>query len=344
MTGATTYSTLAGHGWVTPLTRAFVRTTLIPEIKTDLPAAVILDGLTGSNDGVFQVDLPAGQYQCIVYLGDPGSLRALTPRENLDVLVNGAPVVLDTWARTAAMKARFDTGARGGVRRVRFLASPQNGSIRITFHCDGSGTSINSVSGLEIYPHTAPPIAFDHASRTLKASPTHAATLAAALAAFNAHDYAKARQQLDLVPDPLARAWGYAWWIGWLKGQAADADETLLATTRALLEGLNRPDDPSVAVLLQDVKDFQRALHMNDVRGYSSTIHPESLDNIVYNLAAAVALFEQMDDDLLGPADPTRPECPFYAKARFLIARNMYSRYTGVGDPQRRGPRCGSAS
>ncbi|MBN2492590.1 MAG: hypothetical protein JXQ29_17215 [Planctomycetes bacterium] len=330
----TTYTQAAGYGWVTPLGRGFDRFSVQPAIKTDLPAALIQDGLTATNDGVFQVDLPAGQYLCVAYLGDTGTSRALTPRDHLDVLVNGVEVVSDAYARTATMKAQMTQLAIGGVKRVRFLASPQNGNLQITFHCDGTGTSTNSVLGLEVYPYTAPPISFDHASRSLKASPAHQTALGPALTAMNAHDYPQARTLLDAVPDPLARAWGYAWLTGWLTGAEDDVDLELLARTRALLEGLNRPDDPSVAVLLQDVRDMERGALMNRLRGYPSTYHPESLDNIVLNLAAAVALFEQMDDDILGASKPALPECPFYPRARFLIARNMYSRYTGVGDPQ----------
>jgi len=332
--GTTTYSTQTGYGWVSPLARGFNRPTLVPNVKTNLPKALILDGLTGSADGVFQVDLPAGQYFCIAYLGDPGSERGRSPRENLDVLVNGLEVVSDAYARTATMKARWDTNAHGGFRRVRFLATPQSGSIKITFHCDGTGTSINSVMGLEIYPYTEPPIHFDHTAKALAASPAHRTALDPALKAFNAHDYPKARTLFDAVKDPLARAWGYAWLLGWMTGAEADVDLDLLATTKALLQGLNQPDDPSVAVLLQDVMDMEYGLLMNRLRGYPSTYHRESLDNIVYNLSAAVQLFEQMDDDIFTAPKAYKPECPFYPKARFLIARNMYSRYTGVGDPQ----------
>ena len=332
--GTTTYTPTLGHGWVQPLTRGFNRTAYPPNIKTPLPVALIQDGLTGTTDGVFQVDLPAGTYLGVVYLGDPGSLRAASPRENLDVLVNGVEVVTDAYARTATRKARFDDQAMGGVKRVRFLASPQNGNLQITFHCDGTGTSMNSVMGLEIYPYTSPPIAFDHTSNALQASPAYQTVLGPALAAFHQHDYATARTLLDAVTDPLARAWGYAWLVGWLTGSEEDADLALLATTRQLLEGFAQPDNPSVAELLADVKDFEYGLLMNELRGYPSTYHPESLDNIVYNLAAAAALFEQLDDDMLRAPEAHRPECPFHARARFLLARNMYSRYTGVGDPQ----------
>ncbi len=33
---------------------------------------------------------------------------------------------------------------------------------------------------------------------------------------MNQHDYASARAHFDAVTDPLARAWGHAWWLGWL--------------------------------------------------------------------------------------------------------------------------------
>jgi len=135
---ATTYSKSLGYGWVSPLGRPYNRPAPPPNIKTPLPAALIQDGHSGTADGVFQVDLPAGTYLCQAYLGDLGSLRAKTPREKLDVLANGSPVVTDAYARTAGWKAKFDYQAYGGVKRVRFLASPQLGALKITFHCDAT--------------------------------------------------------------------------------------------------------------------------------------------------------------------------------------------------------------
>ncbi len=329
------YSSTLGYGWTTSGHRAYVRPAEVAVVRHTLPFSLIQDGVADTADCTFRIDLSAGTYLCIAYLGDIGTETLRTPRTNLDVLANKVEVISNAHARTAGSKARFDLNAFGGYKRVRFLAQPIGGKLELTFHCDGTGTSINSIMGLEIYPYLPEPIRFDHASGKLVAAPAYRAMLATALAAFNRHDYGAARKAFDAVSDPLARAWGYAWLLGWLRGEESDFDVGLLQSAKTLLAGLNKPDDPRVAVLLQDLKDFELGNLYNQLRGYSRETFPDSLGNIVYNLSAAVALFEQLDDDILLAAPrPASPECPLYPMARFLIARNMYSRYTGVGDPR----------
>jgi hypothetical protein len=339
-THQTRYVKSLGYGWTLLPSNAALRPMPVANVQHALPTDLIRDLVFSYRDCTFQVDLPSGQYLCVAYLGDLGDPTTKprpqrTPREFLDIKVNGTEVVTDAFARTATRKAQLTTEAIGGYKRVRFLATPKSGSIQLTFHCNGRHPSVVSLMGLEIYPYQPPPIRFDHTTSKLQATGSWQTTLGPALTAFNQHDYAKAKTLLDGLGDSLGKAWGYAWYLGWPKGHEADMDLALLAKTRTLLEKLNLPDDPNAAVLLQDVKDMQKGLRFNFLRGYSSSIFADSLDNIVYNLAAAVQLFEQMQGDILSATpNATLPECPFFPKARFLLARNMYSRYTGVGDPK----------
>ncbi len=189
--------------------------------------------------------------------------------------------------------------------------------------------------GLEIYPHVPAPISFDHATQRLVAQPAYAAQLAAALAAFNDHDYVTARTLLDQVADPLPRAWGYAWLLGWLTGEEQDLDTDLLEQTRDLLTGLDAPDSIAVASLLDEVRDVALGWFHCQARGYKTDVVPGSLNTIVANLSAGVQLLEQLDDDILQTTPQAwSTESPLAPKAAFLIARNLYSRNTKFSDPE----------
>lgn len=86
-----------------------------------------------------------------------GSTLAPTPRDNLALTVNGVAVATDLAARTLTMKAQF-TNAIGGYRRVAGVVANTLGHLDLTFHCDGLGTSKNSILGVEIWPDVAAPI------------------------------------------------------------------------------------------------------------------------------------------------------------------------------------------
>ncbi len=220
----------------------------------------------------------------------------------------------------------------GGYKRVRFIAEADSGAIEITFRGQGDSHGRVGVMGLEIYPHQAAPIRFDHATRALVAAPPFVGLLQPALSAFNAHDYEGARAEFDQIDSPFLQAFGYAWIVGWMKGLEADVEDKLLSTTRSLLESLNAPNDIAVAGLLAEVRDFESALFFNRARGYSPDLVPGSLDSLIINLSAATQLFEQIDDDLLRTSETHRPESPLFPKARFLTARSLYSRNTTPDD------------
>ncbi|MBL8897579.1 MAG: hypothetical protein JNM84_08125 [Planctomycetes bacterium] len=330
---ATSYGAARGYGWTVTPSAEVLRPAPTRQVVHSFDASLLRDAAQSSGEMRFRVDLAPGRWVVVVYfgdLGDPtGTRPLLAPLEGLDVLANGALMIDDASARTLARKASTD-GALGGYKRASFAIDVPSGALELGFRAN-AGTV--SAMGVELYPHREAPLAFDHGAGTLVASPSHAAALAPALAAFQAHDYAAMQQALALVADPLARAWGQAWLLGWLTGAEDDVDLALLASTRALLESLAQPDDVRVAELLAELRCFERGAEMNAVRGYSSTIFPASLDDIVFNLCAAAQLFEQMDDDLLRAEEAQATPSPFFAKAQFLLARNLYSRNTMVGDP-----------
>ncbi|HEX6812456.1 MAG TPA: hypothetical protein VF384_12585 [Planctomycetota bacterium] len=332
VTPATTYSAAAGFGWTAGTPAAFVQTSIPPQIPAVVDPNLLVDCIESYTDLTFAVDVPNGRWQGFVWLGNVGSTFAPTPRENLDVSVNGVPVASDTNVRTLTMKAQF-TNSIGGYRRIPFVAATSTGRLDLTFHCNGSGTSKNAVMAVEIWPNVPAPIGFDHGTRDLVAEPAHAAALAPALAAFNADDYAAARTAFAALADPRLKAWGYAWLLGWLTGDEVDVDLALLAESKQLLEGLASPDDVSVAGLLLELRTFELGEFFNRARGYTVGAWPGSLGDIVKNLSAAGLLFDQFAGDVLGSAVGTLPESPLFAKARYLQARNMYGRNTQVNDP-----------
>ncbi|HEU4420823.1 MAG TPA: hypothetical protein VFT55_17930, partial [Planctomycetota bacterium] len=329
---ASTYSAAAGFGWTAGTPVAVVQPAIPGQIPAVVPANLLVDNVESFGDLTFAVDVPNGVWQGFVHVGNVGTAFSPTPRDNLDVSVNGVPIAIDTTARTLTMKAQF-INAIGGYRRVPFVVQTTTGRLDFTFHCNGSGTSKNAVMGLEVYPHVPAPIGFDHATRDLVADPASAAVLAPALAAFNANDYAAARAAFAALADPRLKAWGYAWLLGWLTGDEVDVDLALLGQAKQLLSGLAAPDDISVAGLLLDLETFERADFFNRARGYTVGALPGGLGDILANLCAAGLLFDQFRGDILGAAVNTLPESPLFAKARYLQARNMYGRNTQINDP-----------
>lgn len=324
----TLYAAAQGYGWTVPPASTYLAPPPVPEVQTNLDPDLIRDGVSSTSDMSFRVDVSNGTWHCVAYLGDLGAAR-----EGLDILVNGTEVVSDAFARTLTMKAQF-TNALGGYRRVRFLATTATGRLGFTFHCNGSGASVNALAGLEVYPHVPVPVGYDHTTRQLAADPAYAVALGPFLAAFNADDYAGAEAALAAVADPLARAWGLAWLAGWLTGEEADVRTDVLQSARALLEGLAAPDNPAVAGLLADIRDLESGWLYTRTRGYTTAAIPTSLSNIIKNLSAGAQLLEQFDGDILQAApDPDLPESPLFPKARFLLGRNLYGRNTLVNAP-----------
>jgi len=333
VTATTVYSAAAGFGWTAGAPAEFAQTAILPAIPVVVDAALIRDGVDGYGDLTFRVDVPNGTWHCVAWLGNVGSSLRPAPREGLDVTASGVAVATDVAVRTLAMKASF-ANALGGYRRVPFLATATAGRIDLLFHCDGSGASKNSILGLELWPHVPAPIAFDHASGLLVADPPHAAALAPALAAFNAGDYASARSAFAALADARLRAWGRAWLLGWMTGDEVAVDLSLLAWARADLQGLAAPNDPTVALLLQELSLLERADFYDRARGYTAAAVPGGLGSLLQNLCGAGLLFEQFRGDVLdAAAAPFLPQSPLAAKARFLLARNMHSRNTLVNDP-----------
>ncbi len=333
VTAASTYSAAAGHGWSVGTGTSFTQATILPAIPVVGDAALVRDGVDAYGDLTFRVDVPNGDYHVVVWLGNVGSLLLPTPRESLDVTANGVAVATDVAARTLTMKAQF-LNAIGGWRRLAFLASVTNGQLDLLFHCDGSGSSKNSILGIEVHASVPAPIRFDHASSTLVAAAPHAATLAPALAAFNAADYAAARSAFDAVADPRLRAWGYAWLLGWLTDAEDEIDADLLASAQSLLAGIPTPNDITVSGLAWELEAIEQADFFHRARGYTASALPGSLGGILTNLNAGLLLSDQFRSDLLRSTPlPWLPASPLHAKAHYLAARNMWGRNTGVNDP-----------
>ena len=242
VTPASAYSAAAGFGWTAGTPVAVVQLAIPSQIPAVVAANLLVDNVESYGDLTFAVDVPNGLWQGFVHVGNVGTALSPTPRESLDVSVNGVPIASDTAARTLTMKAQF-INALGGYRRIPFVVPATTGRLDFTFHCRGAGTSKNAVIGLEVYPHVPAPIGFDHTTRDLVADPASAAVLAPALAAFNANDYAAARAAFAALADPRLKAWGYAWLLGWLTGDEVEVDLMLLAEAKQLLEGLAAPDD-----------------------------------------------------------------------------------------------------
>ncbi|MCB9882605.1 MAG: hypothetical protein H6834_12515 [Planctomycetes bacterium] len=332
VTETTSYAPTQGYGWTLAPQAAYDRTATSPNIQTTLDPTLIRDGNGSRSDMTFRLDVPNGTYHVEAYLGDLGTLLLPTPHENLDVIAEGVQTVFDVNARTLTQKAVV-TSALGGAKRATFVIDVQDGSLDVTFHADGTGTSTNAVLGLVVREHREAPLRYDHTANRIVAAPAFAGAASAFLNALNAGDDAQAEVELGSLADPLLKAWATAWLTGFLTGSESDGNTDWIDAAQALLAPLNR-DDPRVATLWQDLADFERGLLYNRLRGYSQNVFPESLGGILLNLNAAVALFEQMDSDLLEPvSSPHAYGSPLFPRAQFLIARNLYSRNTKIGDP-----------
>lgn len=333
VTTGSLYTASLGYGWTVPPSGAYLSPSVPLEVQTTLPASLLRDGVESASNMTFRVDVPPGTYEVVVYLGNLGTPAVPTPRDGLDIKIGTTEYVSDAFARTMTFKAQL-IQLLGGYKRVRFLATTSAGRLSLNFHCNGSGSSINSVMGVEVYPTVAAPIRFDHATRQLVADPAFASVLAPALAVFNSDDYATAKTLFGQVADARLKAWGFAWCIGWMTGEEADADLSLLSQAKALLLGLNSPNDPTVALLLKDLEEFELGELFNRTRGYSSNAVPTSLNSILKNLNAACQLLEQFRDDTLLPAaSASMPESPLFPRTQFLLGRNMWGRNTGINDP-----------
>lgn len=313
---------------------------LVHEHDPELLRDSVLVNAGGS--GVFQLDRPAGDYMCVVYLGDLG--QAL---EGMDVQVSTTSpgdsfetVVEDAFARMQAPFSRATlTNAWGGYKRVTFKVSVGSAQfMKLKFVSEADGPL--GVMGLEVYQLkgncTDPPIHYDHFLPGFVTGSSNA-DVQAGVAAFNQHDYAAARDEFDdVAPNStpqvlLAKAWGYAWLLGWLTDAEEQVDIELLDDTVEILEGLD-PDNWAVTGLLQDLRDLRHGALLLKHSGYSEAATGEpNLGYIGPNMKAGLQLCEQMDGDLLlGVDHPKRPESPLCAKAQYLAARSMYMRNTRV--------------
>ena len=89
-----------------------------PAIPSQIPAVVppnlLVDCVESYGDLTFAVDVPNGVWQGFVHVGNVGTTFSPTPRDNLDVSVNGVPIASDTNARTLTMKAQFINALAAG--------------------------------------------------------------------------------------------------------------------------------------------------------------------------------------------------------------------------------------
>jgi hypothetical protein len=326
-----TYSATNHYGWQAGQSLIAVdRVQAEPDLVHLLPTDLIRDAVQRTSGSmIFRVDLPPGTYHVNAYLGDLGRPTdvppLLTPLAGMWIKANGQLVVQDAFARLQRRKASL-TAAYGGYKRVTFLASPDaTGTLLLTIR--------GSLMGLEFRVNEEPAIHFDHATSTLQASPGHAATLAPALALFNAHDYAGARTAFAGLTDPYEKAWGFAWLLGWLTNDEEPVDFDLITQTKPLLQS-STGTHPTADVLLAELEDFEAGALFLRTRGYSLHAFPDnpgSLGELLKNLCAGIEMLEQMQDDILLPsAEAWRPDCPLYAKAQYLAARAMYGRNVGV--------------
>ena len=339
------------YGWLSPPTTAIARPGARGQFaleEENFPAALVEDsaasGISGTTgqpaDFTFQVDVNPGLYWCFAYLGDLGNPAQgiLTPLEGMDILVNGSPVVEGAFAQLLLDKASH-WQARGGYKRVAFLVDASSQS-QLFFRFKSAVDNPLSLMGLEILPWSEPPVAFDRSQQQLVvgSSYTGNADLVRGVDRMNQHDYALARVYFDAVADPLARAWGHAWWLGWLTAEEEAVDEALLQQTRESLEAglLLTPDDAALVGLLYELRDFQWGELFLRNRGYANFPNPKSLGNLLLNLCASAQFLEQMSGDLLSDAAIAHEtQSPFFAKAQYLLARNMYSRNTHFSEEKK---------
>lgn len=344
-------------GWTgSPALANFDRGTVDPRIVHNHDDDLIVDGVRATASYTFRVNVANGSYLCFAYLGDVG-----LPLSGMQITAEGTMVARGVFARTVNKKAQL-SGLLGGYRRVAFLANVADGALDVTF-----GPSSCRVTGLEVFEYADPPVVYDH---NLTPNPGYRVTaaytgptgwkqkLTEAIDDLNQFDYAAARQALDVAAalagtnprGKLGVAWGRAWLAGTLDGQMEAVDPGLMDEIRAGLVDVLAlaPGNSSAASLYAELLDFELGYLFHQTRGYSPAVFPNpgSLaylggggeTGIVLNLCASVQLYEQMDDDILGTTGvATQTESPFFAKAQYLIARNMYSRGThvtaGIGCP-----------
>ncbi|MEZ5963592.1 MAG: hypothetical protein R3F56_07075 [Planctomycetota bacterium] len=347
------YNSTLGFGWLSAVSGGFDVSAIDARIVHNLHPSLIRDGNYAPTGSTFRVGglAPNALHDCVVYLGDVRNAGAV---QGMSIVAQNVTVASGLAARTTTAKAGFHASL-GGYRRVAFVtAADGNGQIDITF---GSAGAQVPVIGVQVYPHVQPPVRFDHTAQGLVTSSTDA-RIVAAVGKMNTHEYDDARAELDAawadlanlsVDARLALAWGYAWWVGWLTGAEADVDPVLLrdplmpggpGIIESLLTTLDQ-NDASVALLLAETRDFAWGELFLATRAYSPAAFPENprsillptlgVGDIKANSGAGVQLLEQMDSDILKlQADPAQTQSPYFAKARLLLARNMYGRNTHV--------------
>ena len=341
---STNYTPSQGYGWVSAPSSAISRPGVSAQFaveESNFPAALIEDSTASGVVGLggqpaaftFRVDTAPGRYWCFAYLGDLGdpAQEVLTPLEGMDILVNGVPVVDEAFAQLLLGKASH-WKARGGYKRVAFVVESDTQS-QLSFRFESAPENPLSLMGLEVHRFSEPPVFFDRAQQKLVVGPSYVgiSSLVQGVASMNQHDYASARVHFDAVTESLPRAWGHAWWLGWLSAAEEAVDETLLRETREALEAQlpGNPDDPALLGLLYELRDFQWGELFLRTRAYQNFPNPKSLGNLLVNLCASAQFLEQMSGDLLSDAAITHEtQSPFFAKAQYLLARNMYSRNT----------------
>ena len=340
----TLYGNPNPYGWVAPPPTSIARPGVSAQFaleEANFPAALVEDstasGISGAGgqpaDFTFQLDTAPGLYWAFAYLGDLGdpAQNLLTPLEGMEIVVNGTPIVQGAFAQQLIDKASHRK-ARGGYKRVAFLVHTNNQS-QLFFRFKSAADNPLSLMGLEVLPWSEPPISFDRAQQKLVVGSSYLGNveLTQGVDHMNQHDYASARAHFDAVTDPLARAWGHAWRLGWLTAEEEAVDETLLQQTRETLEAeaLLTPDDAALMGLLYELRDFQWGELFLRTRGYQNFPNRKSQGNLLSNLCASAQFLEQMSSDLLSDtAISHETQSPFFAKAQYLLARNMYSRNT----------------
>ncbi len=303
------------------------------------------DLLSDFNEGTgavtFRLSVPIGTYHCMVYLGDVDARV-----EGMKVIANGVEVATDVFARTVADKASLD-GAVGGYRRLTFKSVVPNNTAGLRLKFEGTLARM-PIMGVEVFADSPAPLQFDDNSSVL----TRVGNLSAAnnvivddgIDDYNAGLYDDAVAHfLSIQPRPaakLAKAYGLAFVVGALTNHMEQVDVDLLQEIIDTLAALDQ-DDAAVRNLYVEALDLQKGDLFNRTRAYTLDAFPENpesliqhaqalgMNSIVLNLCAAVQLFEQMDDDILDDTPSSfHTESPFYPTARYLIARNYYSRNT----------------
>ncbi|MHC4470247.1 MAG: CARDB domain-containing protein [Planctomycetota bacterium] len=349
VTPADGYTEEAGHGFTVAPRSAigsrrkvwtiFSRTVTVDEA---IPPSVLSDAtrdcVAHSSEYRFRCDVPAGDYDVTLWLGDVTS-----PRYQVRATVNG--VAADALRMDVNhMRGRFDQAIIGSAVPVTVRVSAPDGFIEVVMgpHPDGASAiewtyeqdedpknppytrtavlvpAYSSACLQAIALHTAmdPPLVLNGTSLAIGSSPALPA-LRNAVGLVNAGDVKGARAGFEALAHDDLRA-AEAAGLFWIAGHPAlvDDEPELLAAAEALLLGVlaDDPGDHPAADLLREVRICADAERFRRLYGYASSGAPST-----ENMGRSCALVANLP-----------PHHPYHRKGQILWLRNR-----GGLDPRR---------